>query len=97
MHGLFHDDTLLARWLSGEITEAEQEELRRHPDFPAFRRIVEAAERALRAGHTGYAPAAGLPELRAAIARHTGERRGLEYAPEQVVVTPGGKAVIFFT
>ena len=44
MHGLFHDDTLLARWLSGEITEAEQEELRRHPDFPAFRRIVEAAD-----------------------------------------------------
>jgi aspartate/methionine/tyrosine aminotransferase len=66
------------------------------PDAPTPQRIVAAAERALRAGHTGYAPAAGLPELRAAIARHTGERRGLAYAPEQVVVTPGGKAVIFF-
>lgn len=67
------------------------------PDLPTPPRIVAAAERALRAGHTGYAPAAGLPALRAAIARHVAERRGLSVDPAQVVVTPGGKAVIFFT
>lgn len=67
------------------------------PDVPTPPRIVEAAVRALHAGHTGYAPAAGLPDLRAAIARHSGERRGLSFQPSQVVVTPGGKAVIFFT
>jgi aspartate aminotransferase len=66
-------------------------------DAPTPRRIVQAAERALRAGHTGYAPAAGLPALREAVARRTGEQRGLTFAPEQVVITPGGKAVIFFT
>jgi aspartate aminotransferase len=67
------------------------------PDAPTPARIVRAAKAALDAGRTGYAPAGGLPELRAAIARHTGASRGLTFAPEQVVVTPGGKAVIFFT
>lgn len=67
------------------------------PDARTPARIVQAAERALEAGHTGYAPAAGLPELRAAIARHAGSLRGVAFEPEQVVVTPGGKAVIFFT
>lgn len=66
-------------------------------DAPTPRRIVQAAERALEAGRTGYAPAAGLPALRAAVARRTGEQRGLSFEPEQVVITPGGKAVIFFT
>lgn len=41
----FSDDTLLARWLSGELSEAERLELEQHPDFPVFRRIVETAER----------------------------------------------------
>lgn len=41
----FSDDTLLARWLSGELTEAERQELEQHPDFPVFRRIVETADR----------------------------------------------------
>lgn len=67
------------------------------PDAPTPPRIVAAASAALRAGRTGYAPAAGLPELREALARHTGERRGMSFDPSQVVVTPGGKAVIFFT
>jgi len=67
------------------------------PDFPTPEPIRQACARALDAGHTGYAPAAGLPALREAIAAHTTKTRGLATAPEQVVVTPGGKAVIFFT
>ena len=61
---------------------------------PAF--VTAACEAALAAGHTGYAPAAGLPELREAIATQVAETRGISVAPEQVVVTPGGKPVIFF-
>ncbi len=44
MHNLLYDDdTLLGRWLIGDITDAEQEALERHPDFPVFRQIVAAA------------------------------------------------------
>jgi aspartate/methionine/tyrosine aminotransferase len=67
------------------------------PDFPTPAPIREACVRALEAGHTGYAPAAGLPALREALAAHVARTRGLEVAPEDVVVTPGAKAVIFFT
>jgi len=67
------------------------------PGLPTPEPVVEAAVQALRAGHTGYTPAAGLPALRAAIARHIQRTRGLPIEPSQVVVAPGGKPVIFFT
>jgi aspartate aminotransferase len=53
--------------------------------------------RALRDGHTHYTPAAGVPELRQAIAQHISSSRGVEVYPEQVVVTPGAKPIMFFT
>jgi aspartate/methionine/tyrosine aminotransferase len=58
---------------------------------------VAAAIEALRAGDTHYTPAAGLPELRAAIAEEVSRTRGIAVDPEQVVVTPGGKPIMFFT
>jgi len=67
------------------------------PDFDTPPHIVEAAVAALRAGHTHYTPAAGLPELRDAIAREVSRTRGIEVEPERVVVTPGGKPIMFFT
>lgn len=45
MDDSYHDDTLLARWLSGELGEAERQALEQHPDYPVYRRIVEAADR----------------------------------------------------
>lgn len=45
MENTFQDDTLLARWLSGELSDAERQDLERHPDFPVYRRIVEATDR----------------------------------------------------
>jgi aspartate/methionine/tyrosine aminotransferase len=66
------------------------------PDFPSPPHVVAAAERALHDGKTGYAPAAGLPALREAIAADVARTRGIPVDPSQVVVTPGGKAVIFF-
>jgi aspartate/methionine/tyrosine aminotransferase len=67
------------------------------PDFDTPTHIKEAAKRALDANATHYGPSAGLPELREAIAKHTAETRGVPVSPEQVVVTPGAKPIMFFT
>ena len=67
------------------------------PDFDTPGHIKEAAKRALDANATHYGPSAGLPELREAIAKHTAETRGVPVSPEQVVVTPGAKPIMFFT
>ena len=66
------------------------------PDFPTPEAIVEAAAAACRvpANHR-YTPAAGLPELRAAIAAKTARDSGYEVAPEQVLVTNGGKQAVY--
>jgi aspartate/methionine/tyrosine aminotransferase len=67
------------------------------PDFDTPAHIKEAAKQALDAGATHYGPSAGLPELREAIAKHVGETRGVPVSPEEVVVTPGAKPIMFFT
>ena len=66
------------------------------PDFPTPAHIRAAAARALDEGHTGYGPSQGLPELREAIAEKAGELRGLSFSPEEVVVAPGAKALLFY-
>jgi aspartate/methionine/tyrosine aminotransferase len=66
------------------------------PDFDTPLHIREAAKQALDEGWTHYGPSAGLPELRQAIASYTNRTRGLDVGPERVVVTPGGKPIIFF-
>ncbi|HAL61404.1 MAG TPA: aspartate aminotransferase [Chloroflexi bacterium] len=67
------------------------------PDFKTPPNVLEAGIRALKAGDTRYGPAPGIPELREAIAQDVSVRLGIEVKPEQVVVTPGGKAIAFFT
>jgi aspartate/methionine/tyrosine aminotransferase len=67
------------------------------PDFNTPWHIVEAGCRALRGGQTRYTPTAGIPELRAAIAADVARSRGIGVEPAQVVVTPGGKPIMFFT
>src|SRR2546426_11491480 len=66
------------------------------PDFDTPVHIRDAAKRALDAGATHYGPSAGLPELREAIARHVSETRKISVSPDQVVVTPGAKPIMFF-
>jgi aspartate aminotransferase len=62
------------------------------PDFDTPEFIKEAAIKALRDGKTKYAPAAGLPELRAALADKFVKENGMgRVDPGQVVVSPGGK------
>jgi len=67
------------------------------PDFDTPAHIKDAAKQALDAGATHYGPSAGLPELREAIAKHVAETRGVPVTPEEVVVTPGAKPIMFFT
>jgi len=66
------------------------------PDFPTPGYVVEAAVAACAqpANHR-YTPAAGLPELRAAVAAKTARDSGLAVTPDQVLVTNGGKQAVY--
>jgi len=66
------------------------------PDSATAPNIVEAGKRALEGGWTHYGPSAGLPELREAVAEDAGKRRGISVDPSEVVITPGGKPIMFF-
>ena len=63
-------------------------------NIPTPRNIVEATDKAIADGYTGYCPGAGIPELRAAIARDVGTKRDLNYSAENVSIQSGGKPVI---
>ncbi len=67
------------------------------PDFDTPSNIKEAAIKAMKAGYTHYVPAAGIPELRTAIAEYLSKSRGINVDPDEVVVTPGAKPIIFFS
>jgi len=66
------------------------------PDFDTPVHIRDAAKRALDSGATHYGPAAGLPELREAIAKDIGATRNIPVTPEEIVVTPGAKPIMYF-
>ena len=65
------------------------------PDFPTSEHVVEAAYEAAQAGRTRYAPNAGLPELREALADKVTRRNGYEAHLDQVVVTQGGIQALY--
>jgi len=67
------------------------------PDFDTPANVVESAVNALHQGWTHYGPSAGLPELRQTIADYVSRTRGVKVSPEEVVVVPGGKPIIFFS
>ncbi|MER3451001.1 MAG: aspartate aminotransferase [Thermus sp.] len=65
------------------------------PDFNTPEHVKEAARRALAQGKTKYAPPAGIPELREALAEKFRRENGLAVAPEETIVTVGGKQALF--
>jgi len=67
------------------------------PDFQTPANIVEAGVKALRDGKTHYAPSQGILPLREAIADYAARQKNRPTSPEEVVVVPGGKPVIFYT
>jgi aspartate aminotransferase len=78
-------------WEDPEVIHLEVGE----PDFPTPEHVVEAAHEAARSGLTRYAPNAGLPELREALADKVTRRNGYEASPDQVVVTQGGIQALY--
>ena len=66
------------------------------PDFDTPKNIKEAAVKALYAGYTHYVPAAGIPELREAIAEYISKTRKIDVDPEEVVVAPGAKPIMLY-
>jgi aspartate aminotransferase len=66
------------------------------PDFPTPENIVEAGKAAMDAGHTGYTPSNGIPELREAIAEKL-RGDGIDARSEEIIVTPGGKQALYET
>jgi aspartate/methionine/tyrosine aminotransferase len=66
------------------------------PDFDTPANIIEAGANALRTGWTHYGPAGGQPDFRTAIANYLNTARGTNYDLSNIVVTPGGKPIMFF-
>ena len=66
------------------------------PDFNTPANIVEVGIAGLRNGQTHYTPAAGVLPLRQTIADEVAKTRGIPVHPDQVVVVPGGKPIMFY-
>lgn len=66
------------------------------PDFDTPANIIAAGVKALNSGQTHYTPAAGILPLRQSIANEVARTRGIPVQPEQVVVVPGGKPIMFY-
>ncbi len=66
------------------------------PDFPTPKNILEAAVKAIRDGMHGYTPSNGIIELREAVSKHILEKYNSNINPGNILITPGGKPVIFF-
>src|SRR5436305_5562930 len=67
------------------------------PDFSTPPHIVEAAVKALRDGHHGYTPSAGILALREAVAADLARRYRVTVSPEAVMIVPGGKVTMFMS
>lgn len=67
------------------------------PDFDTPASVRNAAKVALDRGRTHYGPSAGIPELREAAADYLTRTRGVGFSPEEIVITPGAKPVLFHT
>lgn len=67
------------------------------PDFDTPANIREAAKKALDEGFTHYGPSPGLPKTREVFSRFLTEDRGIDVKPENIVVTPGAKPILFFS
>jgi aspartate/methionine/tyrosine aminotransferase len=67
------------------------------PDFDTPQNVTAAAIQALKDGYTHYGPSAGMMETREAFAGYMSRDRGADISPQQIVITPGGKPIIFYS
>ena len=80
-------------WATPDVIHLEVGE----PNFPTPRHVIEAADRAARAGYTKYTPNAGLPQLREALAEKLRVRNRIDARPGQVIVTHGAVGALYTT
>ena len=66
------------------------------PDFDTPQNIINEASRALANGFTHYGPSPGSVDLRSTIAEEISTTRNIDVSGDNVVVTPGGKPIMFF-
>ncbi|CAN5535220.1 pyridoxal phosphate-dependent aminotransferase [soil metagenome] len=66
------------------------------PDFRTPENICNAAIESIKAGDHGYTPSAGTIEVRRSIADYISRTRGIEVHPDEVVLTPGAKPIMFY-
>ena len=67
------------------------------PDFETADHIKNAAIEALNGGFTHYVPSAGILEVRESISKNIYNTRQVNFNPEQIIITPGAKPIMFFT
>lgn len=67
------------------------------PDFKTPQHIIDAAYKAMNDGYTGYSPTPGYPQVREAIAEYASQHKKIQTHPDEVVIVPGGKPVMFYT
>ena len=67
------------------------------PDFQTPEHIVEAGIKALRDGHHGYTQSTGIPQLRETVSDDIERRHKVNISPDQILIVPGGKVIIFFS
>ena len=67
------------------------------PDFETADHIKNAAIEALNGGFTHYVPSAGILEVRESISKNIDNTRQVNYNPDQIIITPGAKPIMFFT
>ncbi|MEN3042074.1 MAG: aspartate aminotransferase [Fervidobacterium sp.] len=65
------------------------------PDFPTPRLIVEKAIEALERGYTKYTDSNGILPLREAISSYLKRKKSIDYSPDEIVVSNGGKQALF--
>jgi len=67
------------------------------PDFNTPENVKEAGIKAIKENYTHYSPTQGILELREAVAEYISKTRDIKVTPDEVIITPGGKDVIFST
>ncbi len=67
------------------------------PDFPTPPNVVEAAIKAIKDGHHGYTSSNGIPELRESVKEDFYKRNKVSIDSNNILITPGGKSIIFYT
>ena len=66
------------------------------PDYATFENVSNAGIEAIKTGKTRYTPPSGIPSLREVLADDAGKRRGIKVEPDEVVIGPGGKPILYF-